>query len=182
MIVFDTDKCFYRKNIDYRLLSIEDLEQYAKMFYEYSTHCGFNHEMEQVRIYLNRIKKTFRLVMDDSSKPKELRWFSIYKNGNLKTLECMFHFLNGVFGEKNNLKNWIYMPDEIDRDGIDAMYNGAWIKKYTFLFETTRIEKYDLLALYKAFMRNCDPFKENSYHFSFEDSSGIIKIKEWNRD
>ena len=170
MIIFDTDKCFYRKNIDYRLLSIEDLEQYAKMFHEYATQCGFNHGTESVNVDLNRIKKTFRLVMDDSSEPKNLQWFSIYKNGNLKTLECMFHFLNGAFGEKDNLESWIYMPDEIDRDGIDAMYNKSWI------------EKYNLLDLYIAFMRNCDPFKENRYHFSFEDSSGIIKIKEWNED
>lgn len=167
MVVFDTDKCFYRKNIDYRLLPIEDLELYAKMFYEYATQCGFEHGTESVNVDLNRINKTFRLVMDDSSEPKDLRWFSIYKNGNLKTLECMFHFLNGVFGEKNSLKSWIYMPYEIDSDGIDAMYNKEWL------------EWYNLLDLYKAFMKNCDPFKENSYHFSFEDFSGIIKIKEW---
>jgi len=167
MIVFDTDKCFYRKNIDYGLLPIEDLELYAKMFYEYATHGGFEHGTESVNVDLNRIEKSFRLVMDDSSEPKELRWFSIYKNGNLKTLECMFHFLNGIFGEKNNLKSWIYMPDEIDRDGIDAMHNGSWI------------EKYNLLNFYEAFIGNCNPLKENSYHFSFEDSSGIIKIKEW---
>ncbi len=172
MVIFDTDKCFHRKDIDYGLLSIEDLELYAKMFHEYATQCGFNHGTESVNVDLNRIKKTFKLVMDDSSEPKDLRWFSIYKNGNLKTLECVFHFLNGVFGEKNNLESWIYMSNEIDRDGIDSMhrYDGFWI------------EKYNLLDLYRAFMRNCDPFKENNYHFSFEDSSGIIKIKEWNRE
>ena len=170
MIVFDTDKCFSRKNIDYGLLSIEDLEQYAKIFYEYATQRGFEHGTEQVRIDLNRIKKSFRLVMEDSSELRDLQWFSIYENGNLKTLECMFHFLNGAFGEKNNLKSWIYMPDEIDRDGIDAMYN--W----------SLLEKYNLLDLYKAFLRNCNPFKENDYHFSFEDSGGIIKIKEWNEE
>ena len=182
MIVFDTDKCFYRKNIDYGLLPIEDLELYAKMFYEYAAHYNFfNHGTESVNVDLNRIEKSFRLVMDDNSGPEDLRWFSIYKNGNLKTLECVFHFLNVVFGEKNNLESWIYMPDEIDRDGIDSMYNKSWIEKYTFLFETARIEMYDLLAFYKAFMKICNPFKENSYHFSFKDD-GIMKIKEWNRE
>lgn len=170
MIIFDTDKCFHRKNIDYGLLPIEDLERYAKMFHEYATQCGFKHGTENVNVDLNRIKKTFRLVMDDSSGPEYLQWVSIYKNGNLKTLECIFHFLNGAFGKKNNLKSWIYMPDEIDRDGIDAMYNWLWIKEY------------NLFDLYKSFARNCNPFKENSYHFSFKDSSGIFKIKEWNRE
>lgn len=170
MIVFDTDKCFYRKNIDYGLLPIDDLELYAKIFYEYATQCSFKHGTESVNVDLNRINKTFRLIMDDSSEPKYVRWFSIYKNGNLKTLECVFHFLNGVFGEKNNLKSWIYMPDEIDSDGINALYNKDWL------------EWYNLLDFYKVYVKNCNPHKENSYHFSFKDSDGIIKIKEWNRE
>ena len=137
------------------------------MFYEYVTSSRFKHGTESVNVELNRINKTFRLIMDDSSAPKDLEWFSLYKNGNLKTLECMFHFLNNVFGKRSNLKSWIYMPDEIDRDGISCMYNESWI------------EYYNLLDLYKAFVRNCNPFKDNTYH-AFEDSSGIIKIEKWN--
>ena len=176
MIVFDSDKCFLRSTIDYSLLSIEDLDLYAKIFYDYATNPGFQHKTESVKMELNRIHKSFRLVMDDSSPPHELKWFSIYKNGNLKTLECLFHFLNFTFGRKNSvIDHWTIVPSEIDQDGVAALFDHH-IKEKEAIFKNIKLFEMNVYLFKKQISAG-----ENGCHFVFSEDGELLNIEKWKK-
>lgn len=122
MIIFDTDRCFWRQKINYDLLSIDDFNNYVETFYQFfSSEWYWPTKRQTIKIDCNIISKRFRLILTDSSSTRLISQYSIYKNGNLKMGECLFHLLNYSYGKKYLINDWTLIPNEIDRDGAVSL-------------------------------------------------------------
>ena len=146
MITFDTDRCFHRNEIRFDKMSISQFDEYVSFFSEFVI--GYKKVKTEIfSLFMNRIERKFRFVIEDTLEGFYPMHLSMYRNGNLKTFESAFHFTNFFFSTQCDFE--IFTPDipEIDYDGLYSIRScsifkesnnsltvafGSMLKKYDF--------------------------------------------------
>lgn len=112
--LFDSAKTYYCA--DLFGLSIANFELYASTFFKF-----VDFFWKDTIVDLNRIERKFRFIVEDTLDGFNPMHLSMYRNGNLKTFESVFHFTNFFFSTQCDFE--IFTPDipEIDYDGLDSI-------------------------------------------------------------
>lgn len=117
MVIYDSNKCIWKRDFGYDLLSIKELDEYASIatvFIKY-----FIKNFESISIEVNRIRKSFRIIIgrNDTSDSYLYDYSSsdfkrYYENGNIKWIDDFFGILNNEYGlAANNLRIPNYPTD-----------------------------------------------------------------------
>ena len=108
-VLFDSDKCIWKRDFGYGSMSLKELDTYANIAYTFAGHFVGNYE--HLSVEMNRLEKTFRLVIDRNyPDTDEYGWAFMlpggyYQSGNVKWLDNFFGILNNEYGlAANNLR------------------------------------------------------------------------------
>ena len=145
MVTFDSDRCFHRNEIRFDKLSISQFDEYVSLFNKY-VHGYQKAETETESLFINRIERKFRFIIEDTLDGFNPSHLSLYRNGNLKTIEAIFYLINHYCSILFAIKDFTPEIPEIDHNGLDSIiwYNvlnsnlllkndlGFLLKKYDF--------------------------------------------------
>lgn len=121
MVIYDSDKCIWKRDFGYDFLSIKEFDEYASIAVTFIGYFIGKHESMSVEV--NRIERKFRIIVEYIGEGSIYDCaFAAYpsgycKNGNVKWIDNFFGILNNEYGlAANNLKIPDYptsSPDEI---------------------------------------------------------------------
>ena len=118
-VLFDSDKCIWKRDFGYDSMSLKEFDEYANIAATFTGHFVGNYE--HLSIEMNRLEKTFRLVVNRNYPgTDEYGWaFALhggyYQSGNVKWLDNFFGILNNEYGlAANNLRIPKYPTNSAD--------------------------------------------------------------------
>lgn len=108
-ILFDSDKCFWKRDFGYDSMSLKEFDEYVEIAATFISH--FVEKHESLSIETNRLKKSFRIIVrhNDNDEQYDAAFCDLqaeyYKNGNVKWIDNFFGILNNEYGlAANNLR------------------------------------------------------------------------------
>ena len=130
MVIYDSDKCIWKRDFGYDSLSLKEFDKYASIAVTFVGY--FIVKYESISVEVNRIERKFRIIVEhnDASNLCDYGFSSFegyYENGNIKWIDNFFGVLNNEYGlAANNLR----IPDYpiCSADGIHE-----WWKLYSQL-------------------------------------------------
>lgn len=145
MITFDTNRCFHRNEIRFDKMSISQFDKYVSFFSEFVI--GYEKaKTETFSLFMNRIERKFRFIVEDTLEGFYPMQLSMYRNGNLKTFESVFHFTNFFFSTQCDFESFTPDISEIDYDGLCSIRSCLFFEEnnnsLTVAFESM-LKKYD---------------------------------------
>lgn len=104
-VLFDSDKCIWKRDFGYDFLSIKEFDEYANIAATFVGHF-VDSGTENLSIDMNRLNKKFHLTVFSNSFISRLyAEGECYQNGNIKWIDNFFGILNNEFGlAANNLR------------------------------------------------------------------------------
>ena len=104
-VLFDSDKCIWKRDFGYDSMSLKEFDEYANIAATFAGYFVGNYE--HLSVDMNRLEKTFRLVVNRNYPGTDKYGWAFalygrrdgyYKNGNVKWLDNFFGILNNEYG------------------------------------------------------------------------------------
>ena len=130
MVIYDSDKCIWKRDFGYDSLSMKEFDEYASIAVAFVGY--FIVKYENISVEVNRIERKFRIIVEhnDASNICDYGFSDFegyYKNGNIKWIDNFFGILNNEYGlAANNLRIPGYPTNS-----ADGIYE--WWKLYSQL-------------------------------------------------
>ncbi len=120
MVIYDSDKCIWKRDFGYDSLSIKEFNEYASIAVAFIGY--FIKNFEPIFVEANRIRRSFRIIIGQNyASDSDIYDYSssdfegYYKNGNIKWIDNFFGILNNEYGlATNNLRIPCYPTSSTD--------------------------------------------------------------------
>lgn len=156
MVIYDSDKCIWKRDFGYDSLSIKEFDEYANIATVFIGY--FIKNFEPIFVKANRIRRSFRIIIgQNEASDSDIYDYSssdfegYYKNGNIKWIDNFFGILNNEYGlAANNLRIPVYST--CSADGIHEwwkLYNQLRDFKIDFSVSKDFPTMYDKIVLLK---------------------------------
>ena len=151
-VLFDSDKCIWKRDFGYDSMSLKEFDEYANIAATFAGHLIGNYE--HLSVEMNRLKKTFHISIFFDAKGRDdtfvtkLCGYESYESGNIRFIDDFFGILNNEYGlAANNLRipkyptltdgnySWHELYSEMRNFIIDFKYHNTIYDKIRDLYK-----------------------------------------------